>query len=46
MLLNKNQLAGGALDVSASLSAVDELVQLRLNQIADEFEEKQIAYER
>ena len=46
MLLNKNQLAGGALDVSASLSAVDELVQLRLNQIAEEFEEKQIAYER
>ena len=40
MLLNKNQLAGGALDVSASISAVDELVQQRLNQIAEDYEEQ------
>ena len=46
MLLNKNQVAGGALDVSASLSAVDELVQMRLQQIAEELEEQQIHHER
>ena len=46
MLLNKNQVGGGALDVSASLSAVDELVQMRLQQIAEELEERQIAHER
>ena len=46
MLLGKNQVAGGALDVSASLSAVDEMVQLRLQQIAEELEEQQILHER
>lgn len=44
MLLNKQQ--APALDVSASLSAVDELVQVRLQQIAEEFEEQQILHER
>ena len=46
MLLSKGQVAGGALDVSTSLTAVDELVQMKIQKLFDDNEEQKIAYQR